>query len=297
MNWTLWKISLYALLILTFILGILRKSDNKQAALKIISIGLCIALGILLVIKVKDYLIDMKRKKECTNTIIEYLNDKYGNANYKVKEIRDMSKKLLLERLFYPPTSTYEYTLTGDYFDEPFNITINFNTNEIVEEEFLIDYAVGNNWCSNLHHYDCLENAVVLYENKYIKNPDDYKVDLFVSFNRNLSKRKFGKAPTIEDILLYTKIDFNYFTIYKNFDNQNIDEFKEFIVGMYKDYVKYYKKFNGTNKIDFKFENGNPFIEEKQGSYVNKGYIKESKEGIDIYVNDNPIFISKELLK
>ena len=225
--------------------------------------------------------------------VIDYLNDRYGNSNYKVEEI-------FLDTCFLKScTNGYVIYIKSDNLNQNFKIEIDKITKKITEDNFIELYAEENHWYNSneTSFNEYLINVVEEELMSYVLNPNDYRVNLDIGFDKNYGSIDYGRIPTIDDLKEAANISFDSFTIYRNFDNNNEDEFKEFMVDVYKNYVKYYKKYNNSDSIDFYFKDGNPFYEDNLYGYWKNGGSIRDREGEDyiyIYKNGTPITVSKQ---
>lgn len=239
---------------------------------------------------IKPLIDERNRRKEFSNYIMTYLNDRYGEGNYKIEKIYNWNDcGLACLDMGHP--NAYEFTIQSDNLDKDFTVQINIETKEIEKDTFIDVLREANNWCETEKSLtNCLKNIIFSEKSNYISNPNEYKVDLSISFDSTYGQTNYGKAPTIDDLKKEANITFNNFIIYKSFDNE--DEFKNFMIEVYKTYLAYYKKYNKRDIIDFIFANGNPFFEDTMyGYYKDDGYIKEKEDTIYIYNNASPIIV------
>ncbi len=265
--------------------------DQRKSKVLIITSIVIVLFIVFTIIDIKPLIDERVRRKEFSNYVMTYLNNRYGNGNYKIKKIYNWND-CGLACLDMGIKNAYEFTIQSDYLDNNFTLLINIKTKKIEEDYFIEQLSEEKNWCENetsLTH--CLENIILTEENKYISNVNDYRVNLSIFFDSTYGQTNYGKVPTIDDLKKEATITFDNFTIYKNFDDE--DEFKNFMIEIYKTYLEYYKKYNNGNTISFEFINGNPFFEDyRYGYYKNGGYIKEQGEKIYIYNNASPIVVS-----
>lgn len=287
-------IYVFTLIISIIIRIILNKKilfDQRKSKVLIISSIAIILFVISTIIDIKPLIDERVRRKEFSNYIMTYLNDRYGNGNYKIEKIYNWNNcGLACLDMGHP--NAYEFTIQSDNLDNNFTVQINIETKKIEKDTFIEVFSEANNWCETEKSLTyCLENLILSEENNYISNPNEYKVDLSISFDSTYGQTNYGKVPTIDDLKKEATIIFNNFIIYKSFDNE--DEFKNFMIEVYKNYLAYYKKYNSSDKIDFTFVNENPFFEDyRYGYYKNSGYIKEQEDNIYIYNNASPIVVS-----
>lgn len=268
-------------------------ADKQTSKLSYIYIFIIILFVILSILDMKKLVDERVRRKEFSSYVITYLNTRYGESNYKIKDIYNWND-CGLACIDSGHPNAYEFTIQSDYMNEFFKVQIDIETKQIEEDCFLETYIEDKNWCEDTSLDDCLEKLILSEENSHIPNNNDYKVNLHISFDSTYGNTFYSKIPTIEELTKTATITFENFSIYKNFDNEN--DFKKFIIDVYKNYLKNYKKYNNTDIIKLKFENGNPFAEYNI-NYQNEGYIKEQNENIFVYNKPTPIIISQEEIK
>lgn len=253
------------------------QTQEKSKMLLLIAI-ITIFFIICTTIDIKPLIDERIRRKIVSKDTITYLNNRYGNGNYEIQSIKDLSYCFLCVG-----ESAYELIVKSDYLDEKIKIKMSKDSKEVIEDNFLYEYYDKNYALE-------LENIIQEEMNNLIPNTNDYKVNLDIYIDEG-RKTNYGKIPTIEELKKGANITFNNFMFYKNFDNE--EDFKSFIIDVYKHYLLNYKKYNNSNMIDFTFVNGNPFFEDySYGYYKNSGYIKEQEENIFIYNNASPIVVS-----
>lgn len=234
---------------------------------------------------IKPLIDERTRRKEFSNYIMTYLNDRYGNGNYKIEKIYNWND-CGLACLDMGRPNAYEFTIQSDNLDNNFTVKINIETKEIKEDTFLYDYYKKDYSVE-------VENEIYNEMNNLIPENSGYKVSLEVLINKD-SRTNYGKIPTIdeikEDVKQNADITFKNFIINRDFINE--EDFKVFMIDVYKEYLLNYKKYNKRDLIDFVFVNGNPFFEDTMyGYYKDDGYIKEKEDNIYIYNNASPIII------
>lgn len=269
-------------------------TNQKKSKIVILMFIITFLFIIVTAIETKPLIDERIRRKEFSIYLLTYLNNRYGNGNYKIQNIYNWND-CGIGCINNGHPNAYEFTIQSDYLNDKFIVQMNIETKQVEKDNFIEIYAKENNWCEGNYLNNCLEDLILSQENSYISNVNDYEVNLSVSFDFTYGKTDYGRAPTLEELMKEATITFDDFTIYKEFDNKNEDEFKYFMIELYKNYAKYYKQYNSTNIIDFKFVNGNPFFEDTlYGYHKNEGYIKEDDNNIYIYINASPIIVSRK---
>lgn len=269
---------------------ILRKKiiHNQEKSKLLLLISLVIVLFIICTIPdIKPLLDEQNRRKEISENTITYLNNRYGNGNYEIESINDLSYCFLCTG-----EKAYELIIKTDYLDEKFKIKISMDTKEIKEDSFLSEYYKKDYNKSDFNRE--VEDIIYNEMTNHISDNSGYKVNLEILINNDI-QTNYGKIPTIDELKEEMKqnadITFKNFIIYKDFVDE--EEFKTFMIDVYKEYLLNYKKYNEKDLISFTFMNGNPFFEDTMyGYYKDSGYIKEQGDNIYIYNNASPIIVA-----
>lgn len=124
--------------------------------------------------------------------VIKYLNNKYGNSNYKMVSVY---KEYYSSGMFDISLSGYHYEMKSDYMNNTFIVSIDYDFNYINEDYFLpVYYSQKNNLKYNL-----------IYDDNH--NRLDYDFTEFINYIEEIINKEYS-----------TKIDKNAIEgIYKNY--------------------------------------------------------------------------------
>ena len=297
-----WIIGIVAgiLFIISFITNIITskmlKNKIKDSRSKFTNIGLISVIIFYLLfttIGISPLINDLIRRDRYSKYIISYLNKKYGDKNYRVSSIRDERGNL------WDAKDSYIYLLHSDYMKNPFEVEIGVYSKKIEDVSFLNSYYIEKKICgdnSSLHK--CINEYIENDYSEKLIHGVDYLPTLVINFREEDITEDFGRIPEVQEIVKYTKdISFYRFRIYKTFTVNDEEEFKQYVIDMYKDYKKYFEQYHkhvDKTKIDFQFNYKNPFSNEKK--YKNGGYIRETNDGITVYYKNEPITITNDEL-
>ena len=287
-------------LILFFIVSIIifvilyRKllNDSKISSFSRMFLVLALLFTITLALDIKPFFKEKARQKEYSNYIIDYLNNRYGESNYKINDIYN-SDDCYFMCINPHGGDYYRFDVSSDYFDENFSVEISIDSKKIVDDDFLEEYAISKNLCNGDYYgEECLEKLVTEKIENSEPNIKDYKANITVSFDTTYGKTMYGRIPTIDDLSEEAIIEFESFTIYKDFTDKNEEEFKNFMLDVYYTYKNHYQKYKTTKSdmIEFDFPNGNPFAEGNI-HYKDGGYMREAENSLLIYGGAKPFIV------
>lgn len=267
------------------------KTDYKSKL--IITIPLIIVFCLLsMSFGYQSLLSEKARREEFSESVLWYVNRKYGDNNYKIVDIYNWNDCIWACLTHNPGGNTYEFTLKSDKLNDEFIVMIDIGTKEVIGDTFIEHYGIESNWCDAEYDdvkyiesafWDCLHEKKSALENSYIVNKDDYVVEFDYDF---VEDEHMNEVPDFDTVSNFMKMKFKRFVINKQFDNVESTEFKTFIIDLYNHYVKYYKKYNQDNKIYFDFGS----------SYNHNNYILEETYNLIVYVGKTEIIISKDEL-
>lgn len=275
----------------------IEKDENSlfNNKLKLILIIVCLFIPIIYgVVGNKLYNISENKKEVIAQkTVINYLNQKYDDGNYKIKNIDQGN---ICKNCFaFTYTKGYTLSVTTDYFANDFEVTITKDNFKIREDSFIFEYLKSLT-SENIYDYYDIEN----YFNKKISNEinDKYlkqynaKINLEINLDEEkLKEYNFNSLPSIKNIEDLLNKNINYITISKNFTENEIEIFVPYIVEIYETIYNEFEKQEKDNIMNFIFDNGNPFS--NSISYKQGGYIKENENMYLIYVDSKPIQLNK----
>ena len=155
------------------------------------------------------------------NYVTDYLNKKYGNANY---EVVNVYKNYENYGMWDKYLSSYYYEIKSDYMDETFIVQIDESLEYITSDFFLpVYYSLKFNLKYNLEYDDWSSDINYNFDefNEYVKNNSENKnieveylykdfVDSWnnidgVKYNENYLNENFGEIPEFNELIkLYT---------------------------------------------------------------------------------------------
>lgn len=245
------------------------------------------------VINISDDAKEKQREEQNKKDLINYLERKYGDGNYKIIDIDDGYCE---ETSVFSSYCSYEQTatLTTDYFDDTF---------EVKYYKRFYDYTTKDNFIETLYKEEIGNEGIEKFlENEYTKkiNKDliDKKYNNKISLNsdyitHNYLNEFWGHKPTIEELLENTYSNSIYIEVSDYYTKDKLEEFQKDIVDVYKylrnnkyDYTFYYS-------IKIKFLGENPYDEIYHTKNCSISYDSVSKTYV-IYMGSNQMIIKGE---
>lgn len=151
------------------------------------------------------------------NYVTDYLNKKYGNANY---EVVNVYKNYENYGMWDKYLSSYYYEIKSDYMDETFIVQIDESLEYISSDFFLpVYYSLKFNLKYNLEYDDWSSDINYNFDefNEYVKNNSENKnieveylykdfVDSWnnidgVKYNENYLNENFGEIPEFNELI------------------------------------------------------------------------------------------------
>jgi len=226
---------------------------------------------------------DIYRRVRYTEYAEQFLTEKYGDGNFKVLSIYDERSD------FMGSSNNYCFTISTSYMSKTFELEMDIDTKEIESDDFIVVYVRNKKICNDGGGINnCLDDSITEKMNKKLTRPDVYNVELSVNYEKEYINEKFGHIPEVEELEKYTKISFNNFMIEKELKTTDEEEFKQIVLDMYNDYIKYLDKYNeklDKNIIRFRFRYSNPFYSNgtNRNPYAHDGYFKIEDNRIIVF--------------
>lgn len=179
-----------------------------------------------------------KLENKAREQAITYLEKRYGDGNFKVKDIMLtnicdscswMSKGI----------DGYRITVSSSYLDEKFEIDIVKNDLTIYEDDFLSKYYANKEGINDLEDY--LKKYKIDELNKELSKEYNAKIDFNNVFLNSYGKDNYGYIPSIEELSKYVELHDPKFEI-KDFLSQ--DALLNYLIELTNYYVKEFSKDN-----------------------------------------------------
>lgn len=269
-------------------------SSNQKIILKSIVIILLFLMIFPLFVYLEDYLGNKNNPKNAREQIIILLNKKYGDGGFNIVE---MVEKNICSgcAAFSGGIDGYEFTISSNYLDNNFVVSLTKDNFEIYYDDFLGEYYYEKLGINGLDSY--LENYKVEKLNKDISQ----NFNTVISFNNikinSYDDKEFGKIPSIDELSnfvelydpkfeikddLNTKEDLlnyliNLLKFYINdFDTTNIGYLHESKYFRYKyDYTKL-----GVNNYSDQYERYGGYVYAVNDDYEERKHLTENEDGI-----------------
>lgn len=212
-----------------------KKSIKKALIINILTI--VITFLIALFIEDLPYKIEQKNNKIAENNakeqIIILLNEQYGDGNF---EIVEMSEKNICYGCSWLGSGVdgYEFTMSTNYLDKNFIVSLTKENLEVYENDFLNEYYKENLKITNLEDY--LKEYKVKKLNEII--PQNFNAE--ISFNnismKDYSNMNFGQIPTIDELSNFVELQDPKIEIKENIKTK--DDLLNYLVKFSKFFIK-----------------------------------------------------------
>lgn len=316
------------MLIISIIMKVIKNKEYKTQKLEenklkksLIITTLTIVIVFLIALFIEDlpYKIEQKNDKIAENKakeqIIILLNQQYGDGNFEIVEMVE-------EDICYgcswmePGVDGYEFTMSTDYLNKNFIVSLRKENFEIYENDFLSEYYKEKLGITDLENY--VKDYKIKKLNGIISQSFNVEINFNNIFMKDYSDINYGKIPTIEELSNYVElhdpkieikedlktkddllnylVKFSKFFI-KDFDTSNITYSQTSKYFRYKyDYTKlgvnnYTDQYNGYGGYVLA---GNYKYSEEQGRYV----VKDEDTIVRINIMGNvTTFNTEDILK
>jgi len=213
---------------------------------------------------------EIKREDTAKEKIIEYLNQKYGDGDFKIVDISNYDNE-------------YTFLVSTKYFDETFQV--DYNDDNIYSDEFLLKYYSYLYGLDLTSYYDLEEYLKKYVRHKYLS---EYNIDIefeYLNIDNKLLEYNFNNIKSLDDIIKLADKKIEEVLIYKIFNENEIDDFCKFI-------IKFYEDFGYADDILwFRFNYKNPFSDSNY--YSDDGYLKNAGNIYLVYADSTPVHVNK----
>lgn len=295
--------SLYLLmLIISILIKVIKNKKNnvqkleeneseKKSIKKVLIINtLTIVITFLIALFIEDlpYKIEQKNDRLAENKarekIIILLNQQYGNGNF---EIVEMVEKNICYGCSWmgPGVDGYEFTISTNYLDKNFIVSLTKENFEIYENDFLIEYYKENLGITDLENY--LKDYKLKKLNEIISQNFNAEIGFNNIFMKDYSDINYGQIPTIEELSNYVELHDPKIEIKE--DLKTKDDLLNYLVKFSKFFIKDFDTSNITYsqtskyfryKYDYTKLGVNNYTDQYNGygGYVLAGNYKYSEE-------------------
>lgn len=203
--------------ILLLLIGFLMKRKIKKDKKNYFLTGILVFIFNIVIMVSVPLLVSKITINKGKNYVTDYLNKKYGNANY---EVVNVYKNYENYGMWDKYLSSYYYEIKSDYMDETFIVQIDESLEYITSDFFLpVYYSLKLNLKYNLEYDDWSSDINYNFDefNGYVKNNSENKnieveylykdfVDSWnnidgVKYNENYLNENFGKIPEFNELI------------------------------------------------------------------------------------------------
>ena len=272
-----------------------QKSEENELEKKSIKKGLIIniltiVITFLIALFIEDlpYKIEQKNDRLAENKarekIIILLNQQYGNGNF---EIVEMVEKNICYGCSWmgPGVDGYEFTISTNYLDKNFIVSLTKENFEIYENDFLIEYYKENLGITDLENY--LKDYKLKKLNEIISQNFNAEIGFNNIFMKDYSDINYGQIPTIEELSNYVELHDPKIEIKEDLETK--DDLLNYLVKFSKFFIKDFDTSNITYsqtskyfryKYDYTKLGVNNYTDQYNGygGYVLAGNYKYSEE-------------------
>lgn len=208
--------------ILLLLIGFLIKRKIKKDKKNYFLTGILVFIFNIVIMVSVPLLVSKITINKGKNYVTDYLNKKYGNANY---EVVNVYKNYENYGMWDKYLSSYYYEIKSDYMDETFIVQIDESLEYITSDFFLpVYYSLKFNLKYNLEYDDWSSDINYNFDefNEYVKNNSENKnieveylykdfVDSWnnidgVKYNENYLNENFGEIPEFNELI--KKLDY-----------------------------------------------------------------------------------------
>lgn len=203
--------------ILLLLIGFLMKRKIKKDKKNYFLTGILVFIFNIVIMVSVPLLVSKITINKGKNYVTDYLNKKYGNANY---EVVNVYKNYENYGMWDKYLSSYYYEIKSDYMDETFIVQIDESLEYITSDFFLpVYYSLKFNLKYNLEYDDWSSDINYNFDefNEYVKNNSENKnieveylykdfVDSWnnidgVKYNENYLNENFGEIPEFNELI------------------------------------------------------------------------------------------------
>jgi hypothetical protein len=203
--------------ILLLLIGFLMKRKIKKDKKNYFLTGILVFIFNIVIMVSVPLLVSKITINNGKNYVTDYLNKKYGNANY---EVVNVYKNYENYGMWDKYLSSYYYEIKSDYMDETFIVQIDESLEYITSDFFLpVYYSLKFNLKYNLEYDDWSSDINYNFDefNEYVKNNSENKnieveylykdfVDSWnnidgVKYNENYLNENFGEIPEFNELI------------------------------------------------------------------------------------------------
>lgn len=298
------------MLIISIIMKVIKNKEYKTQNLEenklkksLIITTLTIVIVFLIALFIEDlpYKIEQKNDKIAENKakeqIIILLNQQYGDGNFEIVEMVE-------EDICYgcswmgPGVDGYEFTMSTDYLNKNFIVSLRKENFEIYENDFLSEYYKEKLGITDLENY--VKDYKIKKLNAIISQSFNVEINFNNIFMKDYSDINYGKIPTIEELSNYVELHDPKIEIKE--DLKTKDDLLNYLVKFSKFFIKDFDTSNITYsqtskyfryKYDYTKLGVNNYTDQYNGygGYVLAGNYKYSEEQGRYVVEDEDTIV------
>lgn len=298
------------MLIISIIMKVIKNKEYKTQNLEenklkksLIITTLTIVIVFLIALFIEDlpYKIEQKNDKIAENKakeqIIILLNQQYGDGNFEIVEMVE-------EDICYgcswmgPGVDGYEFTMSTDYLNKNFIVSLRKENFEIYENDFLSEYYKEKLGITDLENY--VKDYKIKKLNGIISQSFNVEINFNNIFMKDYSDINYGKIPTIEELSNYVELHDPKIEIKE--DLKTKDDLLNYLVKFSKFFIKDFDTSNITYsqtskyfryKYDYTKLGVNNYTDQYNGygGYVLAGNYKYSEEQGRYVVEDEDTIV------
>ena len=232
--------------------------------------------------------IEENKQEQAKDIAIEYLNKKYGDGKYIINNLDETGGC----GLFDCSDEVFSMEVSSKYFENPFYLSVDKETLDIYEDDFILQYFREYHDVEVYDYYDVEKYLTELKINS-LKN-DDYTINIeYSKFDiGSLQSENFGHCPLLEEIMKYISFSEVTIDIHKKYYKEDIELFSNDIIKIYEIIKNNNIEISESKIVHFDFDYNNPF-NESNIHYNDGGYINDVGSMYFIYVKPTPYKINK----
>lgn len=192
---------------------------------------------------------DMLAENKAREQIIILLNQQYGDGNF---EIVEMVEKDICYGCSWmgPGVDGYEFTMSTNYLDKNFIVSLTKENFEIYENDFLNEYYKEKLGITDLESY--LKDYKVEKLNEIISQNFNAEIDFNDIFMKDYSDINYGQIPTIDELSNFVELHSPIVEIKENLKTK--DDLLNYLVKFSKFFIKDFDTSNITSSKYFSYK-------------------------------------------
>ncbi len=201
-------------LIMRLICGSKKSNSSFKNIFNICIVVIIVSLIFTVTIESIPYIIKERNDKINMNNaqekVIEILNQKYGNGQFKIEKMEEAN--VCKDCMWLSKIDGYKFTISTSYMNSDFTVDMEKSNLKISNDEFLDDYYKEKNGIENLEDY--IQEYKLDQLNKEVSNHYNVTISFNNVFVKDFEKKDYERVPSLDELaknvrLLDPKVEIN----------------------------------------------------------------------------------------